>query len=94
MAEVLTGQGLTLLARDELRSAVAPLERAHGIREGAGASDRERAETSFALAQALTPKGRASERARQLAEEARAAYREVGGDPETVAEIDAWLAAH
>lgn len=76
----------------EADQAVRHLERASEIREGADAPPAAVAATRFALARALRQAGRDPERARRLAEQARAVYRE---DPERhreeLAEIETWL---
>ncbi|HVV53629.1 MAG TPA: tetratricopeptide repeat protein, partial [Polyangia bacterium] len=74
LAYALTGIGLSYLAEADPASAVVPLERAFKIREAQETDPARRAETRFALARALWESGRDHQRARALAEQARASY--------------------
>lgn len=71
LSHPLTGLGRALLAQGAASEAIAPLERAFAIREGGHADPDERAETMFALAQALWTTDRERERAVRLATVAR-----------------------
>jgi len=71
MSYALTGLGLSFLAEDRAREAVAPLEEAYRIRESVKAPPQLRAQTSFALARALWQTERDRPRALVLAREAR-----------------------
>lgn len=92
---VLTGQGLTLLAMGRHRDAIAPLRRALELRETDHIGLELRAETRFALAQALHAAGEPRE-ARALAEKARSEYTEASivDKAAKCAAIDAWLTRH
>jgi eukaryotic-like serine/threonine-protein kinase len=82
------GQALSRLGRTD--EAVGALERSLDIRRAPETSLTSRAESQFALAQAL--RARDPERALALAQAARAAYAESGEHASPLAEIDAWLA--
>jgi tetratricopeptide (TPR) repeat protein/predicted Ser/Thr protein kinase len=90
----LTGMGQSLLALGRPGEAVGPLERALVIRDRIETFPLPRGETRFALARALWDSGGDRARARALAKSARAEYESATSAAKTVAEIDAWLAAH
>jgi hypothetical protein len=71
----LTGIGRALVQEGrDVQAAIAPLEHALAIRDASKAVPELRAETMFALAQALWSTGRERERAASLGEAARALY--------------------
>lgn len=93
LAYALEGLGNVARKRGDAKTAVELLERALALREKHLAPDSYYVSGNrFALAKALalqeSPTARA--RARELATSARAGY-EAYGDPELVAEVDAWL---
>ncbi len=87
----LTGLGLALVETGAAADAIVPLERALALRAGTGGTADERAQTSFTLARALWAARRDRRRARTLATQASAGWREAGDD-EAVARAEAWLA--
>jgi len=89
----LTGIGVSYLDEGKAESALEPLARAFGIREALDPEPSRKAETRFAFARALWESKRDKDRARSLAEEARATYAK-SGSKARVAEIDTWLRAH
>jgi tetratricopeptide (TPR) repeat protein len=90
----LAGLGESLLAAGRARDAVAPLERALAIRREEREPDRaRRADTAFALAQALWEAGGDPARSRQLAVEARDLDRDLARESHVQA-IDGWLAGN
>jgi serine/threonine protein kinase/tetratricopeptide (TPR) repeat protein len=91
LAYALNGIGQSFLDGGDPRSAVAPLERAHKIREAKESASLRRAETRFALAQALWDSRRDRPRATTLANAARAAFTEAKVTKK-VAEVEVWLA--
>jgi tetratricopeptide (TPR) repeat protein/tRNA A-37 threonylcarbamoyl transferase component Bud32 len=93
LAFELTGLGRAILAGRGPAAAVAPLERAVALRTAHPGDPAELAESRFALAQALWPS--APERARALAEDARAGYASAGtAKAAALAAVDGWLGAH
>ena len=92
LAFPLTGIAQCDLAAGKTRAAVAPLERALGLRRAAPGEAEDLADTLFALARALWDTGD-RERAKRLAIEARDAYTRAHGLRERDAKrVDAWLA--
>jgi serine/threonine protein kinase/tetratricopeptide (TPR) repeat protein len=87
----LTGLGIGYLAEGNPTIAIVPLERAYRIRAAQETDPSLRAETTFALAQALWESDRARPRARTLAEEAKEAYA-TSADKAKLAEVERWLA--
>ncbi len=93
LVPALLSLGRARLALGQLDDAIASFERALAIRT-ASAAPPSRAETQFALAQALAVDGRDLARARSLARTAEAALRTLPRPPPRVDAITAWLAAH
>ena len=93
LAYALTGLGIGYLAEGRAVNAVVPLERALKIRTDQDADPIERAETSFALAQALWESGREQGRARRLAEAARESYAKAAIAKKVLA-VESWLHGH
>jgi serine/threonine protein kinase/tetratricopeptide (TPR) repeat protein len=93
LAYALTGIGQSYLDDHDPRGAIVPLERALKIREEKENVVAKRAETQFALAQALWDSKRDRHRASLLLTSARAGYAE-SKQPKKLAEIDNWLAVH
>jgi len=93
LAYPLTGLGRALLALGHPRDARAPLERALRIREQGEPRPVERAETEFALAQALWAEGQ-RRRARDLAAAARDEYARVTPARRQLAEVVTWITSH
>jgi tetratricopeptide (TPR) repeat protein len=92
VAYALTGMGRALIGLRDARGAIPPLERARKLRERSPGEPMLVATTDFALARALYEAGGDRVRARALAEEARAGYRNVGpGWRKQLAEVEAWL---
>jgi tetratricopeptide (TPR) repeat protein len=90
LGEPLSVLGEAWLAEGDPQRAVGPLERALPLLEHAEPLAAARAR--FALARALVATGDASDRARDLATEARAELRDLGGhEAQLRAAIDAWL---
>jgi hypothetical protein len=95
VADVLLALGTDKLALHDAPAAVALLERAHAIHEKLEVSERERADSGFALARALWASHGDRPRALALAEQARVAY--VAGGPRTkdaLVDVDAWQRTH
>jgi serine/threonine protein kinase len=90
----LTGIGVSYLGEGNADGAVAPLERAFKIRVKQETDPAKRAETSFALAQALWDSGRDHKRAQALAEEARDAYARAAQKGKQRVEVETWLGRH
>jgi serine/threonine protein kinase len=93
LAYPLTGVGVAYLAEGVPASALVPLERASRLRATSTTEPAAKAETFFALAQALWASHREQGRARQLAEEAKAAYAKAALD-EKVTGVEVWLRNH
>jgi hypothetical protein len=93
LAYPLTGLGRALLALGHPRDARAPLERALHIREHGEPRPVERAETEFALAQALWADGE-RRRARDLAASARDEFARVSPARRQRAEVASWILSH
>jgi eukaryotic-like serine/threonine-protein kinase len=89
LAWPLTGLGRALLGQKKPVAAVAPLEEALAVRLEKHVSPAQLGETRFALARALWSGNGDRRRAVTLAASAR---RDRGGDTNSIAEIDAWLA--
>jgi tetratricopeptide (TPR) repeat protein len=89
LAWVMTGIGRARIGQGDAEAAVAPLEEALAIREATKAPAAQLGETRFELARALWSRPTARTRALELADAARA---DLGGEPESIARIDAWLA--
>jgi serine/threonine protein kinase/tetratricopeptide (TPR) repeat protein len=89
----LTGTGISYLVDANPARALAPLERALSVRAGKDVDPVDRAETFFALARALWAAGHERDRARRLAEEARAAYAHAAIE-KNLADVDAWIRDH
>ena len=87
----LTGIGLSYLAEGNPNGALVPLERAFKIRSAQETEPSRRAETAFALAQALWESNRDRSRARSLAEQAREDYARTAAKAK-LAEVASWLA--
>jgi serine/threonine-protein kinase len=92
-AYALTGRGTSLLGERRAAEAVPVLERALAVRARSGADPEALGDSGFALARALGETGREPERARRLAEKARADLAKAGAPPKRLAEVDAWLAS-
>jgi serine/threonine-protein kinase len=88
-----TGIGVSYLDEGDPRSALEPLQHAFQIREERDPEPLRKAETRFAFARALWASKRDKERARTLAEEARATYAKAGAKNRLV-EVEDWLRAH
>ncbi len=93
LAYPLTGWGRALLALGRPAEARSPLERALYLREEGEPRPIERAETEFALAQALWADGE-RDRARELAVSARNDYLRVTPAPRGAGEVADWIAGH
>ncbi|HWB77270.1 MAG TPA: serine/threonine-protein kinase [Nannocystaceae bacterium] len=94
LAHPLVGLATIALDRGDATAALPFAERAHALRSREGTQPEAIAETQFLLARALWDTGGDRVRARELAEQAAAFWRE---HPDKVAEPDtpaAWLAAH
>jgi serine/threonine-protein kinase len=93
LSYALTGIGISHLAEGNPTSALVPLERAFKIREAEEKDPAKRSETRFALARALWESRRDRNRARMLAEQARADYLKssTANAKEKLADIDGWL---
>ncbi len=89
----LTGIGLSFLGQGRPANAVEPLQRALKIRESNRVDATERAETSFALAQALWESGHEPAWARRLARDARLVYVQRSLQSQA-SQVDKWLEAH
>ena len=88
------GLGQDLIGLRRADEAVAPLERAVERMEASSADPAELARARFALARALTGRGRPPVRARELAESARAALADSTGEAAQLrGSIDRWLEA-
>ncbi|HEU5055981.1 MAG TPA: tetratricopeptide repeat protein, partial [Kofleriaceae bacterium] len=88
------GLGQDLVGLGRAAEAVAPLERAVERMEASAADPVELARARFALARAVTGRGRPPDRARELAESARAALAGSSGEPvELRGSIERWLDA-
>jgi tetratricopeptide (TPR) repeat protein len=99
LAWALTGIGEDLLALGRAPEAIAPLERALAVREGAPVVPAELGASRFALARALWEGGGDRARAVSLAVGARSALaplaaRHGGWIQRSLDEVDRWLAAH
>lgn len=92
LAEDLTGLAQALLSLGRAAEARVPAARALQIREVRPVPAALVAETRFVLARALWPLAAERSRARELAEQARAALA-AGKDAEALAAVDAWLRA-
>jgi tetratricopeptide (TPR) repeat protein len=93
VAVALTGIGRAELDRHQPARALRSLERALAIRAVVGGDPSWLPETRFAVARALWSSGRDRERARSLADQARAGYAVAGkGSERELAEVDSWLA--
>jgi serine/threonine-protein kinase len=92
LARVYEGMAEIATAQHKADEAVADLEKALAVR-GAKGKPNALAETKLALADALWLAGTDRSRARALAEEARAAYQQIGHRP-GLAATDRWLASH
>jgi eukaryotic-like serine/threonine-protein kinase len=92
LANSLRGLGQALAGLGRTDEAAQALERALAIRQAPEVDPISRAESQFALAQALA--GRDADRALSLARAARAAYAQSGEHADSVVEIEAWLAQH
>jgi tetratricopeptide (TPR) repeat protein/predicted Ser/Thr protein kinase len=94
LAFSLSAQGRALILLERAGEAVAPLERAVELRTKNPSSAVDLAESSSLLGRALwlapPTQGRDRARARELADQARAAYVEAG-DEDGAAAVDAWL---
>jgi tetratricopeptide (TPR) repeat protein len=93
VAMALSNLGRAHLQGKDEDSAVVVLERAIAICAAQTCEEDVQAEAPFALAKALWPKGDRA-RARELAGKARAVYAKKPHHAKTLAEVDAWLAAH
>jgi serine/threonine protein kinase/tetratricopeptide (TPR) repeat protein len=93
LAYALTDIGLTYLAEGDSLRALAPLEKAHEIRESKEPEHSRRAETTFALARALWESARDRGRARSLVDQAVAEYSKASSK-EKVLEVQSWLKNH
>jgi serine/threonine protein kinase/tetratricopeptide (TPR) repeat protein len=93
LAYALTGIGVSQNAEGRPVSALAPLERAFRIRAVQETEPSRRAETSFALAQALWESNRDRARAYSLAEQARDEYAKAGAKAK-LTDVAKWLADH
>jgi tetratricopeptide (TPR) repeat protein len=89
----LTGIGLSYLAEDNPLQALPPLERAFKIRRDREPEASRRAETAFALAQALSALDRDTCRARLLASRALHEY-EKADRPAKAKAVEAWTRQH
>jgi tetratricopeptide (TPR) repeat protein/predicted Ser/Thr protein kinase len=87
----LSGLGKARLGAGAAAEAIETLERCLRLRGEAGELPHLLASVRFALARALVLDGRDPVRARTLATEAAATFRELGSDPEGLAEMEAWL---
>lgn len=85
--------GEVRLAQGQPAAAIEPLERVLKGREASPGDGRDLALTRFAVARALAESREDVERARSLAQQARARLVEINRDPAIVQEIDAWLVA-
>jgi serine/threonine-protein kinase len=86
--------GRSLFELGRIDEALPHLEHAHAIRTARAQPEDLRAETAFALAQALWAKGEEKQRARSLATEARSlASSASNGDPGLAIEASRWLAS-
>jgi serine/threonine-protein kinase len=90
MASSLAGKGRTLLALHRPEAAAQVLERGLAME----ASDGVHAEIRFSLGRALWQMKGHGDRARALVQQAREYHASEAGDPEILAEIDAWLREH
>ena len=88
----LTGVGQSYLSEGRPENAIEPLERAYEIRKSQYVEPSRRAETAFALAQALWETRRDPGRAKALAEEARGALKRSAAT-DRLREVEAWLSA-
>ena len=86
----LTGIGLSHLAEGNPASALVPLERAFRIRSAQETEPSRRAETAFALAQALWASNRNRNRARSLAEQAKEDYERTAAKTK-LSEVARWI---
>jgi len=93
LAYALTGIGVSFLAEGKATEALVPLERAMKIREAQEPEPSRRAETQFALANALWESGRARARARTFADEAKQNYAKSSAKDKVI-EVDNWLKTH
>ena len=96
LAYALTGIGRALIkGGQDVAGAIAPLEHARTVREAAKVTPDLRAETTFALAQALWLTGRDRARALHLAEDARALYDDAHAEERALVEqsLSRWRAA-
>src|SRR4030095_9617044 len=92
LAYPLQGLGVGYLLEHEPVAALAPFERALRIREAHETDRALVAENSFALPRALRGAGRDRERARKLAETARAIYAEQPAHKTDLADVERWMA--
>jgi len=90
----LTGIGISYLAEGNPAGGLPALERAFRIRSKQETDPVQRAETSFALAQALWDAGHDHGRARALAEQAKEAYAKAPQKGKQRAEVETWLERH
>jgi tetratricopeptide (TPR) repeat protein len=90
IAYALTGIGISYLREGNARMAVRPLERAFAIRNAQETEPTRKAETTFALAQALWDATHERERARTLAKDARATYARLALNGR-LKQVDEWL---
>jgi hypothetical protein len=88
-----TGLGLAYLGEEQPAAAVAPLESALRTRMEKHSAPELTGETRFALARALWARPAARQRARELAQQARADYQQVKVAVDIAAKIAAWLRA-
>jgi tetratricopeptide (TPR) repeat protein len=95
VADALLAVGVDLLALHDAAAAVPILERADALHEKLDVSERERAESGFALARALWDSRGDRARARKLVDAARKPFVAGGARThESLADVDAWLRAH
>jgi tetratricopeptide (TPR) repeat protein len=86
------GLARTALARERPDEAVPHAEQAVRLREAADTAPYELALARFTLARALWESDRDRPRALRLAEQARSTYREMAGEKDMLAQVEAWLA--
>jgi hypothetical protein len=84
---------MAYLGENNPTNAIPPLERASRLRGTSDVEPTARAETDFALGQALWESRREQSRARRLAEDARTRYLQAGMD-DKVKLVDRWLHDH
>jgi eukaryotic-like serine/threonine-protein kinase len=86
------GLGLAELGLQLARPALTHLQRAHQVRAEGGVSPEMRADSAFALGQALARAGQPRDRACELAREALAPYREAGPKRRSqLQQLESWL---